>query len=177
MTGVTGIDHDMDAEMAGPDRGDRLCREKEGELPATGAVTPQGKEITMKETFCRLFLIVAFLFLSPISSFAEVEVDPKVNQILLDQLDALKNNDFEKFMKRGNRAFNNLFNKFQFDTLYERTEMEFPAVHEITYLGCIQRMSMIEYLWKFTNKSNGYEHLIRMTLTRYNEYLAGFDFD
>ena len=131
--------------------------------------------IMKKRYWFYLFILFLICFHSP--SFPQGELTPKVNQIFNEQLEALKANSYGNFIKRGNKAFKELFTKFEFETIYLDTKSKLVKEYIAKFLGSIQRVGMTEYLWKFKNKDDKNEHLVSLTLSKNEEYVIGFDFD
>jgi hypothetical protein len=129
----------------------------------------------MKNKMIRLSLLFLCLIFFSVSD-AQVKEEPKVNEILNWQLKALKNNSYENFIKRGNKAFKELTTKFDFETIYLDTKNKLKE-YNLSYLGSVKRTGMTEYLWKFVSKDDNKEHLIRLSLSKNGEYIVGFDFD
>lgn len=129
----------------------------------------------MKNKINLLPLLVLYLIFFSVSA-AQVKEEPKVNEILKGQLKALKDNSYENFIKRGNKAFKELTTKFDFETIYLDTKSKLNE-YALSYLGSVKRTGMTEYLWKFVSKGDKTEHLIRLSLSKNGEYVVGFDFD
>ena len=131
----------------------------------------------MKNIHNLMSLVLIILIFCPVPARAEAEVGANVTQILNEQLDALKWNSYERFMKLGNKAFKELFTEYDFESVYLNTKSELAREYDLIYLGSIQRVGMIAYLWKFKNRDTQKEHLVRLTLSKTGEYVVGFDFD
>ena len=131
----------------------------------------------MVTTMTRIMFIILLLCTPITPALAGETVDAEVLGILNHQLDALKNNNHEKFIAKGNKAFKEFTSPFDFESLYLNTKNELNKEYALKYLGSIQRIGMIEYLWPFKNNDNKNEHLVRMSLTKDKVYIVGFTFD
>jgi len=128
----------------------------------------------MKNKIKQLPLLLLYLIFFSVSN-AQVKEEPRVIEILIEQLKALKSNSYENFIKRGNKAFKELNTKFDFETIYLNTKHKLKD-YKLSYLGSVKRTAMTEYLWKLVSKGDKIGNLIRLSLSKNDEYVVGFDF-
>ena len=111
------------------------------------------------------FILFFLLSLSASNAFAQDETAETAENLMIHQLEALKNKDYNKFIKHGNKAFKEFMDEYSFDTFKMQRGAKIVKGYKLEYLGAIRRIGMREYLWKVHITNDKYELLGSLSLS------------
>lgn len=121
--------------------------------------------------------LVAFIFLAfvAVPVGAQEESPAEAEAMLVWQMDAVRDGDFERFVERGNKAFKELVDRFFFENHQMSWGRKAAKGYSLEYLGSVRRVGMRQHLWTVTFTGDRYEHLGSVTLA--GGKVVGFDLD
>jgi hypothetical protein len=114
--------------------------------------------------FKGLFVILTLL-LAANSGFTQDETAESAEKLMIWQLEAVKNGDYQGFIEHGNKAFKEFMDEYSFDTFKMQRGAKIAKGFKLEYLGAIRRIGMREYLWKVHITNDKYELLGSLSLS------------
>ena len=128
------------------------------------------KSAVLKAIFLMLTLVVAAH-----SALAQDETAETAEKLMIWQLEAVKNGDYQRFVGHGNKAFKEFTDEYSFDTIKMQRGAKIAKGYKLEYLGAIRRIGMREHLWKVHITNDKYELLGRLSLS--HGKVVGFNLD
>lgn len=128
-----------------------------------------------KNVAVKSFFAILALLLSANCVLAADGTTTTAEKLLIWQLEAIKDGDYERFTEHCNQAFKELADKWWFDTLKMSKGGKISKGYTLEYLGAIRRVGMQEHLWKVSINGEKYNLLARLTVS--HEKVVGFDLD
>jgi len=128
------------------------------------------KSAVLKAIFLMLTLLVAAH-----SALAQDETAETVEKLMIWQLEAVKNGNYQRFVEHGNKAFKEFTDAYSFDTIKMQRGAKIAKGYKLEYLGAIRRVGMREHLWKVHITNDKYELLGRLSLS--HGKVVGFNLD
>jgi hypothetical protein len=121
-------------------------------------------------------LIVIFgLLLAANPGFTQDETVETAQRLMLWQLEALKDGDFQRFIEHGNKAFKAFMDQYSFDTFKLQNQGKIAKGYTLEYLGTIRRIGMREHLWKIHISGDKYQLLGSLSVS--HGKVVGFNLD
>ena len=120
--------------------------------------------LSKKSAFKLMFMILALLLLAGNVS-AQNESVETAEKLMIFQLEALKNEDYQKFIEHGNKAFKEFMDKYFFDSLVMQRKAKIAKGFSLEYLGDIRSIGMRKHLWKVYITGDKYQLLGSLSLS------------
>ena len=123
-----------------------------------------------------VFKSFILLFLLPLSTsivFAQDETAKTAESLMVYQLEALKNKDYNKFIKHGNKAFKEFMDEYSFDSFVMQGSEKIAKGYRLEYLGDIRSIGMRRHLWKLHIEGEKYQLLGSLSVS--HGKVVGFD--
>ena len=121
------------------------------------------------------FILISALLLAANSGFAQEETAETAEKLMIWQLEAVKEGDYQRFIEHGNRAFKEFMDEYMFDTFKMQRGGKIAKGYKLEYLGTIRRVGMREHLWKIYITGDKYELLGSLSLS--HGKVVGFNLD
>lgn len=119
---------------------------------------------------------VMVILLLGAATLRAADSDPKfAERQMTVQLEALRAGDYQQFIAGGNRAFEMFMDESTFDVLQMQHSGELAAGYRLEYLGMIERVGMLEHLWRVHLSDDEKQLLGHLTLA--HGQVVGFDLD
>ncbi|MFH2046684.1 MAG: hypothetical protein ABIK92_16250 [Pseudomonadota bacterium] len=109
--------------------------------------------------------LIIVLLLSAISGFAQDKTVETAEKLMIYQLEALKSEDYQKFIAHGNKAFKEFTYKYSFDSLIMQRKAKIAKGYRLEYLGDIRSIGMRKHLWKVHITGDKYQLLGSLSLS------------
>ena len=109
--------------------------------------------------------MIAAVLLATGTSFAQNESMETAEKLMIFQLEALKNEDHQKFIEHGNKAFKEFMDKYFFDSLVMQRKAKITKGYRLEYLGDIRSIGMRRHLWRVHITGDKYQLLGSLTLS------------
>ena len=109
------------------------------------------------------------------SGFSQDQTVGNAEKLMIWQLEAVKNGDYQQFIEHGNKAFKQFMDEYSFDSIKMQRRAKIAKGYKLEYLGAIRRIGMQEYLWKVHITNDKYEFLGRLSLS--HGKVVGFNLD
>ncbi|MBT8357173.1 MAG: hypothetical protein KJO61_05320 [Deltaproteobacteria bacterium] len=119
----------------------------------------------LKKSVFKLFILFFLLTLSASIVFAQDETAGTAENLMIFQLEALKNKDYNKFIEHGNKAFKKFMDKYSFDSLIMQTRAKIAKGYRLEYLGDLRSIGMRKHLWKLYITGDKYQLLGSLSLS------------
>jgi len=124
----------------------------------------------------RLLAVGLWVLFSSVSPLLAADDDAKAAEKLMQwQLDAVKADDLPRFQQHGNRAFKEMYDTYTFDGIKMQRGTRLAKGYRLEYLGAIQRLGMVEHLWRVRVDGDKYQLLGRLSVA--HDLVVGFDLD
>jgi len=135
----------------------------------------RGEFMLIKNFTLKVLIVIVALLLTANSGFAQDETAETAEKLLIWQLEAVKNGDYQRFIEHGNKAYKEFMDEYSFDTLKMQRGAKIAKGYKLEYLGAIRRIGMREHLWKIHITNDKYELLGSLSLS--HGKVVGFNLD
>ena len=129
----------------------------------------------IKNAVFKVFLIILMLFFMANNGFAQDETAGTAEKLMIWQLEAIKEGDYQRFLVNGNKAFKELMDRFLFDSFKQQKGRKLTKGYKLEYLDSIRRLGMREHLWKI--HITGYKYELLGSLSLSHGKVVGFNLD
>ena len=127
----------------------------------------------LKKFAITVIFVALILSLSVKTTFAQNETIEAAGEIMIRQFEAIKDKDYKKFIKHGNKAFKEMMDEFSFDSIVMQRRSKLIKGYRLEYIGAIKRLGMKEHLWRVHITNYKYELLGSLSLS--HGRVVGFD--
>jgi hypothetical protein len=134
-----------------------------------------GEFMLIKNSIFKVLFVILALLLAANFGFAQDETAETAEKLMIWQLEAIKDGDYQRFIEHGNKAFKELMDEYLFDTFKLQRGAKIAKGYKLEYLGTIRRIGMREHLWKIDINGDKYELLGSLTLS--HGKVVGFNID
>ena len=111
------------------------------------------------------FILFFLISLSASIVFAQDETAETAENLMIFQLEALKDKDYNKFIKHGNKAFREFMDEYSFDSLVMQRRAKIAKGYRLEYFGDIRSIGMRKHLWKLHINGEKYQLLGSLSLS------------
>jgi len=118
-----------------------------------------------KKSVFMLFFPILGLLLSANTLSAQDEKVETAEKLIIFQLEALKAEDYKKFIEHGNKAFKEFMDEYSFDSLIMQRRAKIEKGYRLEYLGDIKSIGMRKHLWKVHITGDEYQLLGSLSLS------------
>jgi hypothetical protein len=129
----------------------------------------------IKNSIFKGLIVISALLLAASSGFAQDEAAETAEKLMIWQLEAVKDGDYQRFIEHGNKAFKEFMDEYLFDTFKLQRGAKMAKGYKLEYLGTIRRIGMREHLWKIYISGDKYELLGSLSLS--HGKVVGFNLD
>ncbi|MCG6918144.1 MAG: hypothetical protein LJE89_11445 [Deltaproteobacteria bacterium] len=120
-------------------------------------------------------ILILALLLAANFGLAQDEAGETAEKLMIWQLEAVKDGDYQRFIEHGNKAFKEFMDEYYFDTIKLQRGAKIAKGYKLEYLGTIRRIGMRELLWKIYINGDKYELLGSLSLS--HGKVVGFNVD
>ncbi|UCG22362.1 MAG: hypothetical protein JSU80_07250 [Deltaproteobacteria bacterium] len=131
----------------------------------------------IKNSIFKGLIVILTLLLAANLGFAQDETAETAEKLMIWQLEAIKDGDYQRFIEHGNKAFKELMDEYSFDNFKLQRGAKIVKGYKLEYLGTIRRIGMREHLWKIYISGDKYELLGSLTLSHAQGKVVGFNID
>jgi len=117
------------------------------------------------KTILKALFPIFILFLSANTGVAQQETVETAERLMLWQLEALKNENYQQFIQHGNKAFKEFMDKFSFESIIMQRKAKIAKGYRLEYLGDIRSIGMRKHLWKIHIEGDKYQLLGSLSLS------------
>ena len=128
-----------------------------------------------KNSILKGSIVILALLLAANFGLAQDEAGETAEKLMIWQLEAVKDGDYQRFIEHGNRAFKEFMDEYTFDTFKLQRGAKIAKGYKLKYLGTIRRIGMREHLWKIYINGDKYELLGILSLS--HGKVVGFNLD
>lgn len=120
-------------------------------------------------------IVILTLLLAVNFGLAQDEAGETAEKLMIWQLEAVKDGDYQRFLEHGNKAFKEFMDEYSFDTIKLQRGAKIAKGYKLKYLGTITRIGMQDHLWKIYIHGDKYELLGSLSLS--HGKVVGFNVD
>ena len=121
------------------------------------------------------FIVILALLLVASFGSAQNETVETAEKLMIWQLEAVKDGDYQRFTEHGNKAFKEFYDEYMFDAFKMQRGGKIAKGYKLEYLATINRVGMREHLWKIYISGDRYELLGSLSLS--HGKVVGFNLD
>ena len=92
------------------------------------------------------FMVILALLLVANFGSAQNETAETAEKLMICQLEAVKDGDYQRFIEHGNKAFKEFMDEYLFDTFKMQRGTKIAKGYKLEYIGAIRRIGMREHL-------------------------------
>jgi len=107
----------------------------------------RGEFMLIKNSIFKGLIVILALLLAANFGFAQDEAAETAEKLMIWQLEAIKDGDYQRFIEHGNKAFKELMDEYSFDNFKLQRGAKIAKGYKLEYLGTIRRIGMREHLW------------------------------
>ena len=128
-----------------------------------------------RNTVFKSLYAILIILLSANSGLAQHEKVEAAEKLMIWQLEALKNKNYQQFIEHGNKSFKEFMDEYSFDSIILQRRAKIARGYSLEYLGDIKSIGMRKHLWKVHITGDKYQLLGSLSLS--HGKIVGFNLE